>query len=103
MSTNTLHPILRKLPPPFRNRYSLTLICFGIWMLLIDRHDLWTQWKLSATMRKLGNDRAYYKSKIEEISNDEKDVQLHKEKYAREKYFMSKANEDVFIIEDKTK
>ena len=103
MRAKTTHPLLRRLPPPFRNRYSLTLICFAFWMLFIDRHDLWTQWKLSRTMQKLTDDRKYYEDKIDEIKNDELDVQKHKEKFAREKYFMSKANEHVFIIENSDK
>jgi cell division protein FtsB len=103
MRANTTHPLLRRLPPPLRNRYALTLIFFAFWMLFIDRHDLWTQWKLSKAMQKLADDRQYYQDKIKEIKTDELDIQQHKEKYAREKYFMSKANEDVFIIENNEK
>jgi cell division protein DivIC len=98
---NPFKPLFRKLPTPIRNRYYLILICFGIWMLFIDKHDLWTQFKLSSTMGKLHEDRKYYEAKIEEIKADQKDIETHKEKFAREKYFMSKSNEDVFIIEEK--
>jgi cell division protein DivIC len=70
-------------------------------MVFIDKHDLWTQFKLSSTMSKLQEDRKYYEGKIDEIKADQKDIEMHKEKFAREKYFMSKSNEDVFIIEEK--
>jgi cell division protein DivIC len=70
-------------------------------MIFIDKHDLWTQFKLSSTMSKLHEDKKYYESKIDEIKADQKDIEMHKEKFAREKYFMSKSNEDVFIIEEK--
>ena len=64
---NPFKPLMRKLPPPFRNRYSLILICFGFWMIFIDKHDLWTQFKLSSSMGKLQEDKKYYEAKIEEI------------------------------------
>lgn len=98
---NPFKPLLRKLPKPISNRYYLALILFGVWMLFIDKHDLWTQFKLSTTMSKLKEDKKYYEAKIEEIKADQKDIEQHKEKFAREKYFMSRANEDVFIIEEK--
>lgn len=102
LRVNPFKPLFRNLPPAFRNRYSLILICFSIWMLLIDKHDLLTQFRLNSTMSKLKEDRKYYEFKIEEIKADQRDIEQHKEKFAREKYFMSKSNEDVFIIETPT-
>ena len=52
-------------------------------------------------MSKLKEDKKFYEQKIEEAKGDQLDVQLNKEKYAREKYFMSRTNEDVFIIGEK--
>jgi cell division protein DivIC len=101
LRVNPFKPLWRKLPISIRNRYYLVLIFFGIWMLFIDKHDLWTQFRLNSTMSKLQEDKIYYEAKIEEIKADQRDIEQHKEKFAREKYFMSKANEDVFIIEEK--
>lgn len=98
---NPFKPLLKRIPSPLRNRYSLILLLFTVWMLFIDKHDLWTQIKLSSSLRKLKTDKKYYEAKIEEVKNDQKDIEQHKEKFAREKYFMSKSNEDVFIIEEK--
>jgi len=44
-------------------------------------------------------DKKYYNEKIQEAYQAKQDLEVNKEKYAREKYFMKKRNEDVFIIE----
>jgi cell division protein DivIC len=98
---NILKPILQYVPKSFQNKYYLTLALFGVWMLLFDKHDFWTQIQLQRSMSKLKEDKKFYEQKILEAKGDQLDVQLNKEKYAREKYFMSRSNEDVFIIEEK--
>jgi cell division protein DivIC len=98
---NPFKPLLRKIPEQFRNRYYITLGLFLVWVLVFDKHDLWTQIQLQNSIGKLKDDKKFYEQKIEEARADRLDVQQNKEKYAREKYFMSRSNEDVFIIEEK--
>jgi cell division protein DivIC len=97
---NPFQSLLKKLPTYMQNRFAITLALFGIWMLVFDKHDLLTQIKLQRSMSKLKEDKKFYKQKIEEVKADQLDVQMNKEKYAREKYYMSRSNEDVFIIEE---
>lgn len=92
---------MRSLPSWLQNRYYLILVVFGIWMLFFDKHGFWTQIQLQRSMGKLKEDRKFYEQQIEEAKTDQLDVQSNKEKYAREKYYMSRSNEDVFIIEEK--
>jgi cell division protein DivIC len=101
MRGNSFKTIMRSLPSWANNRYYITLALFGIWMLFFDKHGFWTQIKLQNSMGKIKEDKKFYELKIEETKADQLDVQMHKEKYAREKYFMSKSNEDVFIIDEK--
>ena len=98
---NPFKPLLKYVPKAYQNRYYLVLALFGVWMLFFDKHDLWTQIQLQRSMSKLKEDKKFYEQKIEEAKGDQLDIQLNKEKYAREKYFMSRPNEDVFIIEEK--
>ncbi len=101
MSINIFKPFLRRIPPAFRNRYYLTLALFMVWMLFFDKHDFLTQIKLQSSVNKLKEDTKFYEQKIEKAKADRFDIQQEKEKYAREKFFMSRSNEDVFIIEEK--
>lgn len=89
---------MKQIPAPFRNRYFLFLILFFGWMIFFDKHDLWTQWKLSGSVQRLEHDKEYYEAQIEDVREDLLNLELNKEKFAREKYYMQKSNEDVFII-----
>ncbi|MBR9922191.1 MAG: hypothetical protein GYB31_15235 [Bacteroidetes bacterium] len=89
------------LPPPLRNPFILVLLAFGIWMLLFDNANFFTQWRLGNSVDKLENDKVYYKEQIKKAEAEKKVLDESLEEYAREKYYMKKSNEDVFIIEDK--
>ena len=89
------------IPAPFRNKYYIALLLFFAWMIFPDRHDIVTQWRLQSTVNKLEHEREFYKEKIEEAELQRLEIERNPEKIAREKYFMKKKNEDVFIIEDK--
>lgn len=101
ISSNPWQALWRKLPAPLQNRYYLTLVVFFFILIFIDKHSLWTQWKLHSAQQKLEADRAYYHQKIQEAREEAEDFELTKEKFAREHYYMKKNDEDVYIIRDK--
>lgn len=82
----------------FRNYYFLAFFGFTVWMVFFDSHDLPTQVKLDQAINNLENDKAYYRNRIAEIKEAQKTVESDKEKFAREKYFLTQPKEDVFII-----
>jgi len=98
---NPYQQLFRQIPKPFRSRYFFVLLLFFSWMIFADRHDFWTQWKLQKSVQRLQQDKAYFTKKIKEVRQYQWDMEIHKEKYAREKYYLQKKNEDVFIIEKK--
>lgn len=98
--SNPLRPLLEVIPPAFRNRYILAMTAFFFWMIFIDKHDALTQWRLQRTVNKLEAEKAYYQKKIEQAERDRQNLQINGEKFARERYFMKKRGEDVFIIEE---
>jgi len=59
---------------------------------------VWTQYQLQTSLDKLKSDRIFYEEKIQEVKEEADDIALNKEKFAREKYYMKKKNEDVFVI-----
>ncbi len=101
ISSNPWQALWQKLPAPLQNKYYLTLVVFFFVLIFLDKHSLWTQYRLYRAQQKLEADRAYYQQKIQEAREEAEDFELTKEKYAREHYFMRKSNEDVFIIRDK--
>ncbi len=87
-------------------KYPLTFVFFmAPWILFIDQTGVMFKRNLNKEINSLKDRKAFY---IEDIKKNEKYYQdllsdpKAKEKLAREEYYMSKANEDVFIIVDKT-
>ncbi len=93
--------IFDRIPPLFKNFYVLTIIVFVAWMVFFDSNDFISQAKLSSQQAELEEAKSFYEEKIIEVKED-RDALLNNnellEKIAREKYFMQKPNEDVFIV-----
>ncbi len=83
------------------NKYMLILILFVIWMLFFDTNSFLIHNELSNDIDALEDNKEFYK---EEITKDKKFIEKMKdsneqERFAREKYYLKKENEDIFIIE----
>lgn len=88
-----------------RNKYLLSVIVFAVWILFFDRNDLITQWDRKKELKKLETSKAYYETEIKSTKKDLADLDRDTrvlEKFAREKFFLKRPNEDVFIIVDST-
>ncbi|MDQ3141146.1 MAG: septum formation initiator family protein [Bacteroidota bacterium] len=85
----------------WNNKISVAVIIFLVYICFFDKYNVGTQFKLFNTMTKLENEKAQFKSLIVEAKKDKKDLEENFEKFAREKYWMSKENEDVFVIENR--
>lgn len=89
------------IPKSWINKYSIFGVCFFFWISFIDNHSLIDRFKLARTVSKLEKEREEYKLSIENAIVDQEVLDSDKEKYAREKYYMHKQDEEVFIIETK--
>jgi len=83
------------------NRFVLVTLFFAFWLLFFDTYAFIDHKQINNEIEKLEKNRDYYK---EEILNDEQAIKkLHRmedvEKYAREKYYMKRENEDIYIID----
>lgn len=70
-------------------------------MIFLDNYSYFDHRALDNEIQELEDNRDYYK---QEIRNDNKNIKLLKnpeqiEKYAREKYYMKRDSEDIYIIE----
>jgi cell division protein DivIC len=83
------------------NKYLLILILFVIWMVFFDTNSFFIHNELNDEVNTLEENKDFYKN---EIDHDKSFIEKMKdsneqEKFAREKYFMKKENEDIYIIE----
>lgn len=84
-----------------KNSYVIIIIIFVIWMIFFDSNSILVHNELNNDINDLNNQKEYYKNEIErdniELNQIKTDSGL--EKYAREKLFMKRDNEEIFIIE----
>lgn len=72
-------------------------------MLFFDSNDIYSQYQLSAKLSELENEKTYYLEKIEEVRVDREALLNNEElleRFAREKYYLKKDNEEVFVVVD---
>jgi len=78
LPANPWQAIWKRLPAPLQNRYYLTLVIFFFILLFLDKHDVWTQFRLQRAINRLESDRSYYEQKIEEAREEAEDFELTK-------------------------
>lgn len=86
---------------PFKNLYVLIFAVFVVWMLFFDANSWLIHRELNADTEDLKNEKEYYQKEIEKDEKAIKELSTDEgiEKLAREKYYMKKDNEDIYIIE----
>jgi cell division protein FtsB len=98
--------IPKKYIPYLKNKYVLTFLGFLIWLSFFDRNDFITTWSYHKKLESLKNEKAYYQSEVKKYTDDLNNLvtnHSNMEKYAREKYYMKKDNEDVYVVIDERK
>lgn len=91
------NPVLRILT----NKYLITFLVFGIWMIFFDENNLQRQAELSKELGDLYQTRKFYKAEIAKNRQAIEELTTNKEtleKFAREKYLMRRDSEDVFLV-----
>lgn len=99
-----MQSILSHIPAYLKNKYLLAVLLFAVWMVFFDDRDIiTTHFRYKKELRNLEESKEYYQ---QQIANTRAELQLLEkdpatlERYARERYRMKRANEDVYIIED---
>ena len=83
------------------NRYVLVLLFFAVWMLFLDNYSYIEHRVLNKELEELETNKEYYQDEIKKDCLDIKRLNNPDqiEKYAREKYYMKRDSEDIYIIE----
>tara|TARA_B100001109_G_scaffold158319_1_gene128861 strand:+ start:513 stop:812 length:300 start_codon:yes stop_codon:yes gene_type:complete len=84
-----------------KSTYGIIIILFIIWMIFFDSNSFIIHNELNNDINELNDQKSYYEK---EIAKDNIELQMIQsdsglEKYAREKLYMKKDNEEIFIIE----
>ncbi len=90
-----------KVPSVFKNFYFNVTLVFILWMLFFDSNSIINQYRLKSKQTELIQQKEFYKRSIQEVEKDREELLTNPEsleKYAREKYFMKKPTEDVYIL-----
>lgn len=87
----------------FLNKYLIVTLLFVVWMFFFDQNSYFIHKELDKEIQDLTKAQKVYQEKLEKET-----IQIHQmktnaeeiERVAREKHYLKKENEDVFIIEE---
>ena len=97
---------LQEIPTFLKNRYAFTAFFFVVWVLFFDSNTIWSQFKLQSQLNEKKAEKAFYETEIKDIKKSLYELETNnitQEKFAREKYFMKRADEDVFVVMEEEK
>ena len=90
-----------EIPKIVKNKYLITSVVFFMYMLLFDSNNIIHQIELINELKSVERERKYYLNEIETNLNTTEELlaDIKKlERFAREKYLMKRADEDVFLM-----
>lgn len=96
-----LYLIMKRALNIIRNKYIIASLAFLTWMLFFDRNDISSQYQYRSQLKELQQEKEFYLKEIREVEIGLENLSTNPkklEKFAREKYFMKKDNEDVYVI-----
>jgi cell division protein DivIC len=87
-----------------RNKFYWISACILLfWLLFFDRSNLLKQAEMHFMLKDIRSEIDFYEEEILKIEKEEKDLmgsEAALEKYAREKYYLKKEGETVFVLVD---
>ena len=84
-----------------KNKYFIVGFLFLIWLFFFDEYSILAQFKNRKQLQNLTEQQQYYKDRIQADQRKLKELNSgveELEKYAREQFYMSKPDEDLYII-----
>ena len=98
--------LLTHIPSWLRNKFLIAFAAFAVWMLFFDERDVFTLQKYRNELKELQQSKNFYsaeinkeKSELEKLKNNPYTL----EKYAREKYYMKRDQEELFLVPEQAK
>lgn len=95
---------LSVIPSWLRNKFFVAFAAFAVWMLFFDEKDVFTMRHHRQELRELQQSKRYYTDQISKEKTELENLKNNPvilEKFAREKYYMKRDNEDLFLIPER--
>jgi len=95
--------LLTHIPAFLKNKYFISFAAFCVIILFLDKNDVLTQLDRRKELRELQQSKRYYTA---QIATERKELQALEtnpaavERVAREKYFMKRDNEELFLVSE---
>lgn len=86
---------------PFQNFFSGVLTAFLVWVTFIDTNDVPGMLKNSWKLREVNKEIAFFEEKVDEVVKEKQELEGSarlQEQFAREKFFMKRADEEIFLV-----
>ena len=83
------------------NKYLIALVAFVVWIMFFDENNIRQNQKNLQELAMHQEQVSFYKHKIEADKRKLFELQtndVNLEKFAREQFFMKKANEEIYVI-----
>lgn len=80
----------------------ITVVVFMVWISFFDQNNFFTQYDFVKELESLEKDKAFFIEELTKTRQELNDLTTNPvtlEKFAREKYFMKKDNEEIFVFE----
>ena len=93
--------LIKKTLSFFWNRYVIAFSIFVVFVLILGPNNLRTQYRLSKVEADIRAERQFYLNEIEKNQKASEELMTNidnLERFAREKYWMKRDNEDVYLI-----
>lgn len=84
-----------------RNKWIVASVLFLSWIVFFDENSIVSHQKNKRRLYELKQQEEYYRERIEVDKQKLEDLKAGEEKlekFAREQYYMSKPDEDVFVV-----
>jgi len=98
LGRNPVAPYLGKYSGVLLNKYFIVFVVFLVWVAFFDKHSFLTNHRLNQTLKDLETENLEYQNQIVAPAAEIKEHNQDLEKFAREKYYFQKENEDVFVV-----
>ena len=84
------------------NKYVLAGVPFVVWMIFFDANSMRMQRELNGEIEKLNQSIAFYSAELENDRKELNELESNPkafEKYAREKFWMHKTGEELYVFD----
>ena len=101
LKTNVHMKVVNFVIAKLRNKYLFSVLFFIVWLSFFDKNDFISQYTYRKQLTGLRAEKQYYLDEIKKNKEDFRNLMgnpANLEKFAREKYFMKKDDEDIFLI-----